>query len=805
MPRANVIQTNCTAGELSPRLLGRVDIARYANALATCENAYPLVHGGANRRAGLQYIAGTKTDAKKSRMLPFIFSQTQSYALEFGDLYMRVYKDLGQVQVLGVPYEISTPYAEADLPDLNYVQSADTMFLFHPSKPTVKLTRSGHAAWKQGNFPFVVEAHDEVGITPNTGVTLSAATVGTGRTATAASAAFQNSDVGRQIVSGDGVFTITGFTSTTIVSGDISVAFSGTALAALGYTITESPKTGLTPSATGPIGTQINLTLDANGWQNDAVRSCVGHYVHVNGGVVEINGVTTALVATGIVRSVLSSAAKAGSAYWSEESRIWNSTNGYPRCGTLFEQRLVLAGTTAFPNSVWGSRTGQYADFTNGIADDDGFSFTMVSDQQNPVQQVVAIKQLLALTYGSEFSIRGGIEKPLTPTNAQVKSESTYGIKNVRPVRVGSEVLFVQRSGRKVRSLGYQAASDNYASPDVSVLSEHITSGGISDMAYAQEPDSVVGMVRADGQLVTLTINREQEVLGWARQVTDGVFESVCSIPYGDRDQFWFVVRRTVNGVTKRYVEVMELNTDITTNRQTDACVTGNTGAAYTITAVAWGAGSVTVTTSAPHGLAIGSVGRVAGVTPNAYNGDKTVLTTPAADQITYALDADPGAATVLGTLLPLAKTWGGLSHLEAKTVDILADGVVFPQQVVAGGAVTLPRAVATVEIGLHYDTTLVTLTPELQLPEGSMQGRPVSLSEVVVRLYNSIGCKVENEQIPFRKFGGSILDKAPTPFTGDKKVDVLGWDRGRQLTIKQTQPLPLCVLAIIKRVTVGD
>jgi hypothetical protein len=243
MARAQHIQTNCTAGELSPRLLGRVDIARYGNALATCENAYPLVHGGANRTPGTRYIAETKTSAKKSRMVPFVFSLTQAYALEFGDLYMRVYKDLGQVLSGGLPYEIAMPYAEADLPEIDYAQSADTMFIFHPSKPTVKLSRSGHAAWKQGNFPFTVEAHDEVGITPNTICTLSAATVGVGRVATATAATFLASDVGRQITSGDGVFTITGFTDTTHVTGDITVAFAGVA---------SRPSRGPSPKARRP-------------------------------------------------------------------------------------------------------------------------------------------------------------------------------------------------------------------------------------------------------------------------------------------------------------------------------------------------------------------------------------------------------------------------------------------------------------------------------------------------------------------------------------------------------------------------
>jgi hypothetical protein len=314
----------------------------------------------------------------------------------------------------------------------------------------------------------------------------------------------------------------------------------------------------------------------------------------------------------------------------------------------------------------------------------------------------------------------------------------------------------------------------------------------------------VVAFVRADGQLVTLSRNADQEVIGWARQVTDGVVESICSIPYGDKDQLWMIVKRTVNGATKRYVEVMEFNSDITLNRQTDASVTGRALARST--------------SSRSRGPRRGD--RADGRAARAGHRQLRAHRRRRAERLQRRLDrghgararrdhlcarGDPGVETAFGTLTPLAKVWAGFGHLEAKMLDIVADGVVFPQVQVIGGQITLPRAVATIEAGLHYETTLVTLTPELMLPEGSTQGRPVSLSEVVVRLYKSIGCKVENEQVPFRKFGASILDKPVAPFTGDKKVDILGWQRGKQLTIKQTQPLPLCVLAIIKRVTVGD
>jgi hypothetical protein len=284
------------------------------------------------------------------------------------------------------------------------------------------------------------------------------------------------------------------------------------------------------------------------------------------------------------------------------------------------------------------------------------------------------------------------------------------------------------------------------------------------------------------------------------------VVESTCSIPYGNIDQVWNVIKRTINGATKRYIELLEFNEAIETNRQTDASVTGTIGA-INVTVLSWAAGVLSVTAFSAHGLAPGGYFRISGAVPTAYNGDYLVATTPSGTQLTASLEANPGVSTTLGTVTPLAKVWSGFGHLEAKTVDILvlADGVVFPTATVSAGTVTLPRATASIEGGLHYTTTLTTLPVELQLPEGSAQGRPISFSECTIRLYKTIGGTVESEQLPFRQFGAGILDVAIAPFTGDKKVPVIGWTVGKKLTITQTQPLPLCVLAIIKRVTVGD
>lgn len=803
--RAQVIQTNFTAGEESPQLLGRVDIAKYQNGAATMENFYTRVYGGANRDPGTRYVAPCKYSNKKSRLLPFVFSSTQAYILEFGDLYMRVFKDGGQVlDAFSAIYEIATPYAEADLPDLNFAQSADSMFLVHPNYAVRKLTRSGHAAWKLAQYTFLVEPHEEVGVAPNTICALSSAAVGTGVTATATAAAFQPSDVGRPLTSGDGEATITAYTDTTHVTISITTAFSGVSLTAGNWKLGDSPKTACTPSAVGPIGKAITLTLTAAGWRNDAQINDVGRYVHINGGVVEITSFSTASVVNGTVRSVLSTTTAAESGGWTLETKVWNSTNGYPRAVTFFEQRLILAGTTGFPNTVWGSRTGIYNDFTPGSADDDGLTFPLVSDQQNPIQQIAYLRQLLPLTYAGEFSLKGGVETPLTNSNVQARNESAYGIKNVRPQRVGAEILFVQRAGRKIRSLAYQALNDNFNSPDQTVLSEHITSSGIKEMAFAQEPDSLLNCVRNDGQLVKICVNREQDVFGPSRRTTDGLFESVASIPYNDLDQVWHIVNRTIGGVTKRYVEYVEHNSDNTANRQTDACVLGS-NSAIANTVITWAAGTVTVTTTSPHGLSPGGTVRLTGVTPTGFNGDFPCATGTAGSTIKFALDTNPGAVTVLGTSTPLAKVWGGFGHLEGKTIDILGDGIVMSQAIVSGGNVTVDRPIASIEGGLHYESTLVTLPPEVATAGGTTQGNQISIARCTVRLYQSEGCNVESEEVPFRKFGIGVLTGAAKPFTGDKEVGTLNYGQGKQLTIKQTKPLPCCVLAVSKKMVIND
>lgn len=654
--RANLIKTNFTAGEISPRLMGRVDIARYANGAKVIENAVCVVQGGVMRRPGTRFAAAAKFGDRQARLIPYVFNRSQSYMLEFGDRYMRIYQDGQQlVNGDGTPYEIASPYSVDQLPAINYVQGADTMFLVNQDVKPHRLQRRGQLDWVLEPAPFIVEPFDEIRDTPDKWCRPSVKE---------------------------------------FVGSEITLTLSDA----------EPPEGGDLPPFTG------------DGW----VPEDVGSYVRINSGLVLINSVTSAQVAVGTIRTDLSATQAASPGAWTREDTVWSDEFGYPGAVTLYQQRLVLAGSTKYPQAIWFSETGVYLSFELGTDDDDAISFTLSSDQLNPIVHLAQMNTLIALTFGGEFTITAGNDAAITPTNISVKNPSPYGCNNIRPVRVGTEIMFIQRAGKKLYAVAYDPDSFvSYSANDMTVLAEHITGSGVLDMAYQQQPDAFIWLVRNDGVLISLAIDRAQDVIAWSRQTTEGAFESVASIPTENNDAVYVLVRREVNGQTVRYVEVLD------PDLRTDSATTG---------------------------------------------------------------EAEDGA-----------QIWDGLDHLEGMEIDIVADGSVMPQRMVSSGQITLPRKAKKVEFGLHYETTIQTLTPEVATSEGTTQNAKKRTSEVTMRFLDTTGATCNGQVIPFRTFGPKILNQPAPLFTGDHFFGKLGWERGEDsLIIQQPQPLPFHLLAIM-------
>lgn len=404
--------------------------------------------------------------------------------------------------------------------------------------------------------------------------------------------------------------------------------------------------------------------------------------------------------------------------------RVYWGTPGYPNCITFFEQRMILGGSLVHPQTVFGSESGVILNFVTGVDDSDPFEYVLAAATSR-ILHLAATELLIVFTYDKEITIQGGVETPLTPTNLHIKVRSSYGTREeVRPVVLDDDALFVTKHGKKVRLLSDRVGVETKKkAPDISLVSEHLVALGIIGMAHQQEPNSAIWMVTATGLLLSLTYDKEDNLIAWAQHTTDGLFKNVAVIPYNDTDQVWVAVERTINSITSTYIEVMD------PDLETDCAFT----------------------------------------------------------------DSDSPAKTV----------WSGLSHLEGETVDIVADGVVEPQQIVTSGQITLQHEALAIEVGLHYKSTVIDLPPEIPTNVGTSQGQKMSVNKCTVRLYNTIGLQVNSQIIPFRRWGESNWDEPVELFTGDKEISLLGGNNG-VVTIEQDQPLPFTVLGIIKEMSIN-
>lgn len=548
--RADILSTNFTGGELSPRLYGRPDLAKYADSVKLARDVVIMQHGGAMGRPGTDYLGEVKESAKATRLIPFVRDQDNAYVIEAGDGYMRFWKDGA---VLGSVYEIATPYTTATVFDVDFTQGADTMFLALGTLPIYRLRRFADTRWVIEASPLDPAPFDAIGRRQATAITLGATSGST--TATAAAAAFLASDVGRTLQHNGGEASITGFTSTTQVDVTVTSAFAGTSLAASEWLMTGSPQASCTPTDKEPVGKSTTLTLDVDGWR----ATDVGSYVSLNGGLLKITAYTSATAVDARVESVLSSTTAAEADAWTLESAVWNAQDGYPSSVSLHQQRLVAGGTSRFPQTIWGSRAGLYGDFTKGTLDDDAYSFELSSDEVNPIQFLSSSRDLVTLTYGGEWILTGGIEKPITPTNVRATPQAKVGSARVRPEQIDDDLYYAQRGVSVIRTLGFSIDVSGYRSGEASTFAEHLVAGGIEAITYQQSPERVMFAQKADGTYLACTVSREQQVRAFALCTPGGggVVESMATIPEDGEDKTYMIVRRTVNGTTKRYVERM--------------------------------------------------------------------------------------------------------------------------------------------------------------------------------------------------------------------------------------------------------
>jgi hypothetical protein len=247
--------------------------------------------------------------------------------------------------------------------------------------------------------------------------------------------------------------------------------------------------------------------------------------------------------------------------FWREGA--WSDYRGFPRTVTFHEQRLAWAGTEFQPQNIWFSASADFTNHTPGVEDADAINITIASDQMNAINWIASTTVLLVGTSSGEFRISGGSDDILTPTSVSAKNVSNVGsLVNIKGIRVNNVILYPQTAARKLVELRYYFEEDAYIGKNLSLISEHITEGGMTECAYQQEPDSTFWMVRADGVLLSMTYERREKVEGWAKQTiagTDVAVESIAVIPSADesKDELWAIIKMTIDGNTVRYVEYL--------------------------------------------------------------------------------------------------------------------------------------------------------------------------------------------------------------------------------------------------------
>ena len=891
MSRVTAIQTNFTAGQLSPRLFGRVDLNKYANGAEELTNLVVLPHGGVSRRPGTKFINETKTSSAKSRLIPFRFNTEQAYCLEAGNQYFRFFKDQGSIleanktisaitkanpgvvtatshgfsdndvvfisSVVGMTevngkyfkvankttntfeltdidgtnvntssfttyssagtaarvYEIATPFETAKLFELQYAQTADVMYIAHPSYAPRKLSRTGHTNFTLSEVTFEDGPYLEDNVTTTT-LTPSAVT-GTGITIAASAvtginggSGFLSTDVGRLIRIGHQAAEWAASTSFSV--GDVR-RNSGN--------VYECTKAGTSASSGGPSGEGENIVDNGVTWK-----------FLDDGGVVYGNATITGINSTTNVDADVNKNFGGTSAETHWRLGAFSGTTGYPSAVAFFEQRLFFGGTTEQPQTIFGSRSGEFENFAPSSLDTGAIVNTIATDEVNSIRWLSAGAVMAVGTAGGEFTLTSSTQQEgVTPSNVRVVRQGTRGCHTTRPIRIDSRVLFIQFHQRKLRELSFDLATDSFVSPDLTILAENVTGEGLVEMSFQQEPDSIVWAVRDDGRLAGLTYLRDQEVVAWHEHViggnisksfnsassvgsnqitisshgyasgdavtydanggevvgglTDGTeyfvhvvdsntiklaetkdqaliqaiitladassastqylrqnakVESITVIPGNNQDELWITVQRTVNGTTRRYVEVLSNKFDPLRGSNKINCIFADSALTYDSTA---------------------------------------------------------------------ASTISGLDHLESETVSVLGDGSVYSNQAVTSGAISsLSPTVTKATIGLPYTSTVKTLRPEQGGDDGSAQGRTKRVFETTFRFLDTLGAEFAPnggsfDEVQFRA-GSTPMDISPPLFTGDKTVQFHGsWETEGQVSVRQAQPLPFELSSIITRI----
>ena len=777
--------TSFNAGELSPLMEARASLDKYRSGCRTLENFLITPYGPVNRRPGTQYLGAAKNANTRCRLIGLNLSDSNRYVMEIGVGYIRFWANGALLTSGGSPVEATGvdylgnatgttphPYQEADLRGISYISVNNVVYLAHASYPPMRLSHYSDTNWTIGEVPWKWAPMTTQNITTTT-ITPSA-TTGTGITLTSSVGLFQSGHVGSywqlSYANPAGALnqSITGNTTTSSISvtGNWTLQTWGTWSCNIAiqqstdggtnwttirnyFAVNDANYTSSGTTAASSVLFRLVISGYVTASSARVLLTPIDPTVHgyvkvtaVSGSPTVTNGVSYYPTATADVVTTLP--ATTATATWREGA--FSAVQGYPNDVSLHESRVIYGGTNLLPTSVWGSYVNDFQNFKQGALDSDSFLFNLASTTGGRIQWMVSKQSLLIGTAQDEWVLASSSAgTPLTPSNVQASKQSHYGSAGLPALIVNDTILYVQRMARKIREFIYTWQSQTWVSSDLTALAEQSTRNNIVELAYARVPDAVYWFVRGDGQLVSMTYEREQQVTGFARHKTNGTFESVCTINgNASEDEVWVAVNRTINGATVRYIERI---------------ATGQRTALDTADKTSWwyvDAG-LKQTLGAPS---------------------KTITGLSHLNGMTVSVWADSAVGNV--ALNPATGT--------AYTVS--------------GGSITLQSAATVVLVGLPFTSTLIPQRIAVDLQDGSSQGRRQTINKSNVKVYQSLAGEISADGVTWSPLltrrTTDHMDSSPPAYNGWQRAYVISsYDDTADIYIRQTLPVPLSICAV--------
>ncbi len=842
MAKGNFIQAKFTSGEWSPLLEGQVTLEKYANALYRLENFIIDPHGPVRFRPGWRYIASTKTSAKRSILIPFVFSVTQAYMLEFGDYYIRFYKDQEQIFSGAVPYEIVSPYAEADLAQLKYVQSADVLYLRHPTVWPRKLSRTGHTSWTIAEVNYRPGPMKEQGIEPVATLTL-AATTGANILFTAGASVFQTGDVGRMITSGVGRASIISFTSATQVRCDIIDDFSAVGpIASQSWSLLGSPSGSITPSAKEPVGAMITLTGSSAAETITNFINPGSDYWSLSGsGTNEYYGTAAFIYAAkpdklyiDDVEAVEGVVGTLGINQWcwDDNDAIGHDTV-YVRLASGDDPDSVLPATyvksgviTATTDLFRATDVGKYVRVHGGLV-----KITAYTSASSVTGQIM--KELSAVTATSTWTLESEVwgsangypscatfyEDRLCEAGCPTYPETVWGsvvgdYENHTPGVDDADAFEFTISGREVNVIRWLEPDEYLLVGSVGMISrvgpDDVGSSltPLNVVAKRQSPDGAANILPVATKSGILYVSRtgfddskglKVQEIAWswqsdkyvtpdmtilAEHITGDGLDGICY----QKEPFSMLWGWTTAGTPVSMTYLREEDVIGWASHPTD----GEIESMATIPGD--GYDEVWAVICRTVG---GAFVRYVEMAEKIFNDDAATYT---ANKGLNAFFVDSGITYngAAATVIP------GLDHLVGESVVALADGsFVSAKTVSAAGTITLSKAASVVHVGLPYTGYVQTMRLDATLASGTVQGKVKKIDDLVIRVNNSAtfkcGPDATNLVECFDRERTIIFGGGYTLFTGDIPVGFDdGFNRDARVMIVQDKPMPLTVVALM-------